>query len=104
MEFDGAVRQAVADSVGSGSDGEDRFDAATGQLGMIEVVAGGRREGSSSSALAAEWKDGYWACRRQADPGKHPLPMGTTVAIATSLQHRPGIAEQQLSRKLLANK
>ena len=39
-----SMTAAIADGFGTSSDGEDRFDAAVGLFGMIEVVEGRRRE------------------------------------------------------------
>lgn len=47
-----AVAEAVSDGFGSSADGEDRFDALLGLLGMIEVASGCRSEGGGSREVA----------------------------------------------------
>lgn len=46
VELDPAMRSTIETGFGSDRAGEDRFDAAMGLFGMIEVVSGGRSEGT----------------------------------------------------------
>jgi hypothetical protein len=50
------VQQTISDGFGPGSDGEDRFDAVVGLLGMIEVAAGRRTEGTASTEAGVRWE------------------------------------------------
>ena len=56
VNCDPALHSAIADGFGHGSDGEDRFDAAIGLFGMIEVIRGHRPPGApaDSDILAIE--------------------------------------------------
>ncbi|MGO8534180.1 DUF429 domain-containing protein [Rhizobium ruizarguesonis] len=51
-----AVKSLISDGFGNGKDGEDRFDAAVGLLGMIEVVEGRRDEGASDAEDVKTWE------------------------------------------------
>lgn len=50
-----SVEQMIQDGFGSDRAGEDRFDALLGLLGMIEVAAGWRSEGSGSDPVWEGW-------------------------------------------------
>lgn len=62
---DGSQLQSlISDGFGNGKDGEDRFDAAVGLLGMIDVVDGRRGEGVAEADEIKAWEG--WILGRQA--------------------------------------
>ncbi|CDZ67044.1 Hypothetical protein NGAL_HAMBI2605_53230 [Neorhizobium galegae bv. orientalis] len=51
-----ALEGLIRDGFRNGKDGEDRFDAAVGLLGMIDVVEGRRAEGSPDADDVKTWE------------------------------------------------
>jgi len=49
-----ALASAIYDGFGSSGDGEDRFDALIGVLGMVDVVAARRAEGAPKNAICRD--------------------------------------------------
>ncbi|MGO7371757.1 DUF429 domain-containing protein [Rhizobium leguminosarum] len=59
-----ALKSLISDGFGNGKDGEDRFDAAVGLLGMIDVVEGRRAEGAPDADDVKTWEG--WILGQQA--------------------------------------
>ncbi|WP_143523529.1 hypothetical protein [Pararhizobium arenae] len=51
-----ALQSLISDGFGNGKDGEDRFDATVGLLGMIDVVDGRRSEGVPEADNVKTWE------------------------------------------------
>ena len=51
VEIEACALTELADGFGAGADGEDRFDAVVGLLGMLGVVRGERRSGEPEDAV-----------------------------------------------------
>ncbi len=60
----GELLSLITDGFGNGKDGEDRFDAAVGLLGMIDVVDGRRGEGVPDADDVKRWEG--WILGQQA--------------------------------------
>ena len=58
------LQSLISDGFGNGKDGEDRFDAAVGLLGMIDVVDGRRGEGVAEEDEIKTWEG--WILGQQA--------------------------------------
>ena len=56
VQLDDAMAHIIRDGFGSGPAGEDRFDAALGLFGMIEVVTGRRAPGVPRDPAIARWE------------------------------------------------
>lgn len=64
-QVDGSALQClISDGFGNSKDGEDRFDAAVGLLGMIDVVDGRRGEGGPEADDVKMWEG--WILGQQA--------------------------------------